>query len=180
MGRLSLYLLGPFEVTLDGEPVSFIQEPRDKDGSLYVVMPTPLAEGQEYELDFTYASRGKKVIRSAGGGNYFVLARTSWYPSLNSFRDYATFELSFRYPKKLALVSVGNRIEEGKGKEFAYSKWSSDVPLAVAGFNLGRFKRREVKDDPTNYTIEGFAAANVPDIFRQGELSADLPVIGGL
>ncbi|MCP4200518.1 MAG: M1 family metallopeptidase, partial [bacterium] len=125
--------------TLNGEPVTFIQEPRKQDGSLYVVMPEPLAEGAEYELGFTYASEGKKVIRSAGSGNFFVLARTSWYPSLNSFRDRATFELSFRYPKKYSLVSVGNRVEEGKDKKVAYSKWSSEIPLAVAGFNLGRF-----------------------------------------
>jgi peptidase M1-like protein len=157
----------------EGEAIIFIQEPKRKDGSLYVVFPEGLSTARDYELELSYD--GEKVVTSAGGGNFYVAARTSWYPSVNRFRDRATFDLSFQYPKKYTLVSVGARGEEGKDGKMATSKWSSDVPLAVAGFNLGRFKQKQITDERTGYEIEGFAASTLPDWLRAGDRQVQLP-----
>jgi hypothetical protein len=55
--------------------VRFIQEDRKSDGSFYVVMPSPMIKGQSYSLTVEYA--GDQVIHKAGGGNFYVEARTS-------------------------------------------------------------------------------------------------------
>jgi len=146
------------------DDVPFIQEPKKKDGSFYVVLPEAASRERDYELRVDYA--GKKVIRSAGSGNFFILARTSWYPSVNAFTDRASFELSFRYPKKYELVSVGRRLEENTDGNIKVSHWSSKIPLAVAGFNYGRFKRKTQIDKEINYEIDGYAGAQLPDWLR--------------
>jgi hypothetical protein len=45
----------------------------------------------------------------------------------------------------------------------------SDIPLAVAGFNYGRFKRKDLTDDATKYQIEGYATSDLPDSLRGAE-----------
>ncbi len=49
----------------------------------------------------------------------------------------------------------------------------SEVPLAVAGFNYGRFDRKESTVPELNYRIEGFATGEVPGYLRDTE--TDLP-----
>ena len=49
------------------------------------------------------------------------------------------------------------------------TQWVSDIPLAVAGFNYGDFKKKTVTDDKTNYQIEGYATTNLPDYLRNAE-----------
>ena len=136
---ISLGLLPELRVSsarLAEQELPFIQEDRRRDGSLFVVMPEPVGEGQEYELELTYA--GEDVIKSEGGGNYSVGARTSWYPNFGAFADRASFDLTFRYPKENELVSVGSLVQEPqKDKNTITAHWRSETPLAVAGFNYG-------------------------------------------
>ena len=153
--------------------ISYIQEPTRQDGSLYVILPEGLDYEKEHELTIDYA--GKRVIRSAGSGNFYVGARTSWYPSVNSFNDRATFELSFSFPKKMELVSVGDLIEEKKEGNTAHSKWASKIPLPVAGFNYGQFKKRKLTDKQTKYQVEGYATSKVPDWMQGNTLASSLP-----
>jgi len=109
------------------------------------------------------------VLDDAGGGNFAVSARTSWYPSVNSFNDRATFDLTFKIPNKFVLVGVGKLIKEGKEGDFSVSQWVSEIPLAVAGFNYGRFKKKEVSDPQSKYQIEGYATSQLPDYMRAAE-----------
>lgn len=159
-------------VTYRGEGIPFIQEDRRADGSFYVILPEPVAAGVDYELEVAYA--GEDVIRSEGGGNFAVGARTSWYPNLGSFNDRATFDLTFHYPKKFELVSVGLlQGEPEKGKDHATARWISNEPLAVAGFNYGAFKKMAVRDEAIAYDIEGYATSTVPSFLQ--DLSGALP-----
>ena len=82
--------------------------------------------------------------------------------------------MNFRYPKKYVFVGVGNRIDEGKDKQGAYSSWKSDIPLKVAGFNIGDFKMMTINDERTGTVLEGFATSSPPDILMQ-EKMAELP-----
>ena len=149
----------------DGRAISYLQEPKNHDPSFYVILPQPLVKGDEHRLVIEY--EGDKVIRDAGGGNFAVGARTSWYPSVNPFDDRATFELTFKYPKKFTLVSVGKLVEEGKEGKFATSKWVSDVALIVAGFNYAQYKSKQVIDESTNYRIEVYGTSELPGSLRQ-------------
>lgn len=152
-------------VLFGDKETGFIQEDKKKDGSFYAIFPEPLVKGRKYKLTVEY--QGEKVLENAGGGNYSVRYRTSWYPSVNSFKDRATFDLTFKIPKQNSLVSVGKMVKEWQEGDVAASQWVSDIPLAVAGFNYGRFKKKEVTDADTKYQIEGYAVSEMPDGLRQ-------------
>ncbi len=149
----------------NGREVPFIQEDRRLDGSFYAIMPAPMTAGRSYQLHIEY--EGDHVVRSAGTGNFSVEARESWYPSINTFADRATYDLVFKVPKQYTLVSVGKLEKELKEDDFAVSEWKADVPLAVAGFNYGLFKKKQVLDEKTHYEIETYATQEVPDELRE-------------
>lgn len=155
------------KVVFAGKEIDYIQEKKNEDSSFYAILPESLVKGQKYKIYIEY--QGNKVLADEGGGNFSVGARTSWYPSVNAFNDRATFDLTFKVPKKYVLVGVGKKVKENQESDFAVSQWTSDVPLAVAGFNYGLFKKKEVMDDQAKYAIEGYATSDLPDWLRGAE-----------
>jgi hypothetical protein len=166
--RVLRFGLMPFlrvtRVAMGDRDIHFIQERRQEDGAFYAILPEPTTKDKQYKLTIEYG--GERVLEDAGGGNFAVGARTSWYPSVNAFTDRATFDLTFKIPNKFVLVSIGKMVKEGKEGDFAVSQWVSEYPLAVAGFNYGRFKKKEMVDDATKYQIEGYATSDLPDYMR--------------
>src|SRR5262249_23043408 len=69
-------------------------------------------------------------------------------------------------PQRYTLVAVGNLVKETKDKDTAVSEWKSDVPLAVAGFNYGEFRRKTVKS-AAGIEIEALANPELPDSLRE-------------
>ncbi|HEU4390836.1 MAG TPA: carboxypeptidase regulatory-like domain-containing protein [Blastocatellia bacterium] len=151
-------------VTLAEKDIDYIQERQKDDGVFYVVLPEPLVKGKQYKLSIDY--QGDKVVEDEGGGNFAVGARTSWYPSTNSFSDRATFDLTFKVPSKYTLVGVGKLVKEWKDGSYAAAQWVSDIPLAVAGFNFGIYKKKSVTDPETKYQIDGYATTELPGYLR--------------
>ncbi len=153
------------KIAYDGDkPIDFIQEKKEEDAAFYVILPDGLAKGSSHTLAFEYA--GDQIIAKAGNGNFNVGARESWYPSVDAFNDRATFDLTFRYPKRYTLVSVGALIKQSTDKDDAVAQWKSDIPLAVAGFNYGEFRTRSVKGT-SGIQFEAFANQDMPDWLRQ-------------
>ncbi len=151
-------------VSMGSEDVPFIQEDRKEDAGFYVVLPRPMEEGSVQQLRIEY--QGDKVVHKEGGGNFSVGARESWYPALNSFHDHAAYDLTFRIPKHYVLVSVGKLAKEWSEQDQACSHWISEVPIPVAGFNYGTFKRKVIEDPTTGVTIEGYANSDIPDYLK--------------
>jgi hypothetical protein len=145
--------------------IEFIQESTKADDSFHVLMPEPLEAGKKYTLRFEY--EGNKVLRDEGGGNYSVGARTSWYPNVNSFLDHATYDLKFRSPRQYTLVSVGKLVSEAREGSNTVSEWKSEIPLAVAGFNYGDFKKKSISDPEAKYDLEVYTTADVPSVLRE-------------
>ena len=155
------------KVSSKGQDVPFIQEDRKHDGDFYVILPAGMKRGETYELAIAYA--GDKVVHKAGGGNFSVGAREDWYPSVNTFHDHAQYDLTFRVPKQYTLVSVGKLEKQWTEEGMACSHWIAEQPVAVAGFNYGTFKKREVTDATNGITIEGYAATEAPDYLKGSE-----------
>jgi hypothetical protein len=152
---------------VDGKTSDFIQEAVKQDTELAVILPQPTVKDHVYTVEMQY--EGNKVIHNEGRGNYSVDARESWYPAASAFRDRATYDITFHAPKGLTLVGVGkltNAKREG-GEEV--TEWKSDVPLLVAGFNYGDFKKKERTDDASNYALEAYATVEPPDWLRGTE-----------
>jgi hypothetical protein len=109
---------------------------RSDDNALLVVTPDALSPGSQHEFAFEHEG---DVITSAGNGVYFVGARSNWYP--RSGPEFATYDLTFRYPKKLTLVTAGELVDDRIDGETRITRRSTSVPIRFAGFNLGNYER---------------------------------------
>jgi len=127
-----------------GKPLAYFQnegmtlQERSVRGNdyLHVVLPQPSKKDQEFTIHFHY--RGN-VIEDAGNGVLFVGARESWYPHLGDQAEFASYDLTMRWPHHLKLVATGAKIDEQSAGDFRVGHWRSDRPLAIAGFNLGEY-----------------------------------------
>jgi hypothetical protein len=103
---------------------------------LYVVLPSPPARGAEFTLHFRY--RGD-VIEDAGNAVLYVGARESWYPHFGDAADFADYELTMHWPRRLRLVATGSKVDEREDGDFRVGHWRTEKPASVAGFNLGDY-----------------------------------------
>jgi len=146
-------------VTSNGTPLNFIQEDKKDDPDFWVILPQPMADGENFTIQTVY--EGKDAIRNEGAGNYFPLAREDWYPS-TYFGDYANYEMTFHIPAKLTMVATGKLVSE-KEEDGNVTVWRSEVPMPVAGFNFGKFKKAEAKLANSEFLVESYANEAPPD-----------------
>jgi hypothetical protein len=172
--RIGEASFAPGEVPSDDAfaPVSVIQEGADDDADAAVVLPAPLASGSVATLRLRY--KGDEVLDDAGDNNYVVEARQSWYPNLGTFTDPATFDLTYRVPKKNEVISVGRLASVETDGDFAVSHWKAEKPIRVAGFNYGRFKKLEKVDTQTGFTVRVFTNPGKPTFAREIESSESI------
>ena len=159
-------------VALGSEDIPFIQEGKKDDAAFYVILPKPMDVGSRFELLIEY--QGDKVVHKAGGGNFSVGARESWYPNVNSFHDHARYDLTFKVPKQYTLVSIGNLEKQWTEQDKACSRWTSEIPLPVAGFNYGSFKKKQTMDEEAGFGIEGYATTEAPDYLQSPSESSSI------
>ncbi|HVP51942.1 MAG TPA: M1 family aminopeptidase [Terriglobales bacterium] len=174
--ELSRYLKVSSVVIADA-PLEFIQNESLQGGDLArrgndlvaVVLPRPLQAGEKSQLRFNYSG---SVMSEAGGGLMYVGARGIWYPNLGPAMS--DFELEFRYPAGWTLVATGKRTSlETVGAE-QISRWVSERPIPLAGFNLGKYKTARARAAET--VVEVFATPEVERSFPQTRAkSLDLP-----
>ena len=157
-----------------GQNLYFIQESRKEDGSFYVVLPQAPAMGKESSITVDYA--GDKVLEQAGEGSFYVRARSSWYPNLNGFGERAMYDLTYKVPRRYTVVSIGKLQEQSVEQDLAVFHWTTPVPVAVAGFNYGDYKKVEITDDITGYKISGYYLSELPNNLRnRGALQSMAP-----
>jgi len=152
-----------------GQQIPFIQEDKREDGSFYVILPAPLKKGEQATLVVSY--EGDKVLDDAAGGSTYVNARSSWYPSLNSFSDCVPYDLTFKAPKRYTVVASGRKVKTWEEDNRVCTRWRSDTPHAVAGFNVGAYKAKELTEQRTGTLVEGYATREAPGYLRGGEQS---------
>jgi hypothetical protein len=155
-------------VEMDGQAVEFLHNPavegtqlaRRGNDIVAVILPEPARAGQKHELHFVY---GGEVLAEAGSGLLYVGARGTWYP--NRGLVMANFDLEFHYPGGWTLVATGkpqpgSRTSAGSAAgDEQISRWISDRPIPVAGFNLGRYRVVTVK--ARDVTVETYATFGV-------------------
>jgi len=154
-----------------GRELSFIQEDKDDDPDFFVVLAEPLKKGDAYQLKFEY--EGKDALEDSGGGNFTLIARSSWYPNNGFGEDRANFDMTLKTPKGLTMVATGQLQEETKEGDWQVTHWKSSLPLGVAGFNYGKFKKNVTTEKTTNYTIETYANQHIPDYLKEIQMMAE-------
>ncbi len=179
-------------VEAGGRPLDFIQNPaiegtelRRKGNDLVaVVFPAPLTSGQELKLHFSYAG---DVLSEAGKGLLYVGERGTWYPNFGL--SPSLFEMEFHYPANWTLLATGKQVASASGDESAanrpaggerVSRWTSERPIPVAGFNLGKYVRAESRAGTT--LVEAYGTKVVEKSFPkvQPEVSDDPDFTGAL
>jgi hypothetical protein len=168
-----------------GQPLDFFQNEdmrrqeiaRRGNDLLFVALPAQAVEGQQYELHVSYHGA---VIQDDGNGVYFVGARGSWYPHLTG-DQFSSFDLKFRWPKRLKLVATGQEIESGEENGQQTGHWRSIQPVPLAGFNLGDYATESVEGKPL---IQLFAnqqlEASIADDLRRHDSDRPLGSAGGI
>lgn len=153
-------------VKVDGQAVEFIHNPamegtqlsRRGNDIVAVILPQAARTGQEINLEFVY---GGEVLAEAGSGLLYVGERGTWYP--NRGMAMADFDLQFDYPQDWTLVATGKATAAaggpGKGNGVQTSRWVSERPIPLAGFNLGKYK--VAKTQAGEVTVETYATQGV-------------------
>lgn len=163
-----------------GRDLQFVQENKDEGSDFGVIWPEALESGKSYKVKIDY--RGGDAIADAGSGNYILIPRSTWYPNNGGtqFADRALFNVTFRYQKNNLFVGTGALSEpETRDGDMVVAKWSSgQTELAVAGFNYGRFKKKEVVDQDTGYTVEFYANTELPGFMRDRGIGS-MSTMGG-
>jgi hypothetical protein len=137
-------LLQVKEVRVDGRPVEFIHNQAIEGSQLAkrgndvvaVILPSALNAGQKAELSFDYSGA---VLSEAANGLLYVGEHGTWYP--NRGLAMAVFDIEFRYPPGWTLVATGQRVKGESAGPGLSSRWVSERPVPVAGFNLGKYSQ---------------------------------------
>jgi hypothetical protein len=126
---------------VDGQPVEMFQRQQvrtsdfSEPGSFLLVAKTPFVTGSRHVVKVRYQG---SVIRRTDAGAYFVSDRDAWYPSMEP--TFATFDLTFRCPEALRVVSTGEPVSEEVRGGVRIVHRKTAVPEHVAGFNVGEYE----------------------------------------
>ena len=137
-------LLVVSQVLADGQPVEFIHNQAIEGSHLAkqgndvvaVILPNRLEKGQKSQLTFEYSG---SVLSEAADGLLYVGDHGTWYP--NRGFAMASFDLEFHYPPGWTLVATGHRAQMNTSGGEQVSKWVTERPVPVAGFNLGKYSQ---------------------------------------
>jgi hypothetical protein len=151
-------------VTSEGTPLDLIQNEslegtelaRRGNDVAAVIFPAPLPQNKKTELKFVYSG---PVMSDAGNGLVYVGARGTWYP--NRGPAMSNFDMTFSYPREWTLVASG-KLQGVQASLGAGSRWTTERPVPVAGFNLGRYQTVTAKSDATQVSV--FAAKGIENL----------------
>ena len=142
------------EATVDGRPAEVLQSDalrvnlmRGGNNLFLVVPPEALRQGVEYEFEFHHSG---KVIHNAGDRVFYVSARGAWYPMFG--QQFASYDLLFRYPHDLDLVTPGEVVEDRTEGDWRTTRRRTPSPIRVAAFNLGNYEH--VRLERAGYTVD--------------------------
>lgn len=166
-------------------PVEFIQNEAIEGSQLArrgndlvaVILPRPLAV-ETVKLKFSYAG---PVMQDAGGGLLYVGARGTWFPNLGPAMS--SFDLEFHTPPGWKLLATGKLMSKSTGADGQeVSRWRSEQPIPLAGFNLGRYSMATAtsKTELGDVAVEAYATRGMENTFvaRQNPSVTVLPPSG--
>ena len=153
---------------IQNEAIEGSQLARRGNDLVAVVFSQPLAQDQVYQVKFTYAG---SVMSEAGGGLLYVGARGTWYP--NRGAAMSNFDLQFRHPAEWKLLATGRRVSSETKDGFTESRFVSEHPLPLAGFNLGKYVSTPVEMASTR--VDVYSTRSMEADFTSGVRRRALP-----
>jgi hypothetical protein len=111
----------------------------DENDVFLLTAPEALAAGSVHQVEFQHEGA---LITSPGNGVYSVGARSNWYPRSGS--AFADYDLLFRYPRRLTLVTSGDIVMDTIDGDWRNTERRTPAPIRVAGFNLGNYQKSSI------------------------------------
>jgi len=103
---------------------------------LTVLLPRAPADEETVSLTVEYS--GSLVEKQSG--RFALLDTLEWYPHAGT-ADRAPYDVTFRWPRRLDLVSCGRRVEGGEGSDgLRWERRVLDIPTAGFAFEIGRYR----------------------------------------
>ena len=118
----------------DGQNLFFSK--LDKEPGLTVFFDSSLSNGDTSSL--TFFSHSKEIISKSPTGDFFIGDQVNWYPIIEYLYP-SLFDVSFRCPKQLTLVSVGDKVADSVSGDTRYTRWVTNQPELFTSFNYGLF-----------------------------------------
>jgi hypothetical protein len=143
----------PLEL-IQNEAVSGSDLARRGNDLVALVFPTVLEKDHPVKVTMSYSG---PVMFSAGDELLYVGFRGTWYP--NAGPTYSSYDLTFDFPEDWLLVATGKLVSSTVEKGRRTSRFTSEKPIARAGFNLGKFETATATAG--NVSIHVYAAKNV-------------------
>lgn len=149
-------------VRVEGQPAEFFLRESlrsnlirsGENDTFLVILDRPMEPGETRTIEVAHEGN---VIAASGNGVYYVGARNNWYPSRDGL--FAPYEITFRYPKNLQLVSTGEVVEDRTEEEWRVTRRQAATPIRFAGFNLGDYEK--ASENRAGFTIEVYANRRV-------------------
>ncbi|MBZ5674729.1 MAG: hypothetical protein LAP61_10825 [Acidobacteriia bacterium] len=147
---------------MDGAPVELLisESTRsralraDENDVFLLTTPDALAPGSVHKVEFEHEGA---LITSPGNGVYSVGGRSNWYPRSGS--AFADYDLVFRYPRRLTLVTPGDIVMDTIDGDYRNTERRTPVPIRVAGFNLGNYEKSSMSAG--GLTVDVFGNRNL-------------------
>ena len=148
---------------IDGLPAEVFQrkvarpsEEAKPSGAFLLIAARSLKAGANSHVVVKYHGQ---LIREAAEQTYIVVDRNTWYPYFGNMM--ASFDLRFRCPEALTVISTGELISQSVEGEIRFVHRKSAGPQALAGFNVGRYQMTSLESPP--YHVESYANASHPE-----------------
>lgn len=158
----------------EGNPVPFIQEARNLDSDLWLILPKSPEPRKPQPLTLTFkedSTETTRIIQTKGCGLYYVTARESWFPGFGVLEDRTRFTLRFSSPKGFRFLATGKLLKSDKSGPQLVTEWDTEVPVPVVGFNFGNFVEKSRGDATLNLTA--FTGKDIPDDLKSISASMD-------
>ncbi len=118
----------------------FVQE--DWEGGFTVFLPAQVAAGEKLNLELVL--QGDFMYDAVSVENcYYPLSNSTWFPR-HGYLDRATFDLTFRHPRKLKIASGGSRVSEtpdADDQDTMVTRYQMQQPVPFDTFALAPFER---------------------------------------
>ncbi|BDC48632.1 hypothetical protein F183_A09480 [Bryobacterales bacterium F-183] len=142
-------------IRIDGQPAELYRrevirgntEPPSENSAFLVIAPKAFTAAGDHEIEFEHEGR---VVLRAGDRVFFVSSRGTWYPHTRG--EFSNYDLTFRYPKELDLVSTGDLVSTTIEGDRRITRRRTPQPIRFAGFNLGQYESVKASRGP--YAIE--------------------------
>jgi hypothetical protein len=146
------------EARIDGQPVEVFERESlrsnliagSENDQFLLVAAAPLDSSKAHDVEIHHEG---EVIQKAGEDVYYVTSRGTWYPRIGL--EFANYDLTFRYPRNLTLVTTGSPLEDRTEGEWRITRRKTDAPIRLAGFNLGNFQVDSITQNA--YKIDVYA-----------------------